>query len=120
MTDAPGSWPGADLLDMRAQWRNEAAFAVVRPPASGFGRRRRRLRDIELVIDLAEEPLSGRWWRGVATLSALFALVALIAPTPFAPLPPAHGEQIGWQEAEQLRHVAISPLGQGSETGVRM
>ena len=105
---------------MRAQWRNEAAFAVVRPPAPGFGRRKRRLRDIELVVDLADEPLSGRWWRGVATLSALFALVALIAPTPFAPLPPANGNQIGGHEAEQYRGIAISPIGEGAETGVRM
>ena len=62
---------GGDLLHMRTQWRNEAAFAVaLAPPAPGFGRRRRRWRDIDLVVDLAEEPLSRRWWRGVATLSA--------------------------------------------------
>ena len=105
---------------MRAQWRNEAVFAVARPPAPGFGRRKRRLRDIELVVDLAEEPLSGRWWRGVATLSALCALVALMAPTPFAPLPPDHAEQIGWSEAEQYRDISISSPGEGSETGGRM
>jgi murein DD-endopeptidase MepM/ murein hydrolase activator NlpD len=108
------------LLDMRAQWRNEAAFAVVHPPAPSFGRRKRRLRDIDLIVDLANEPLSGRWWRGVGTLSALCGLLALIAPMPFAPLPPANAEQIGIEAAEQYGDIAISPLGDGSETGVRM
>src|SRR5687768_12870193 len=105
---------------MRAQWRNEAAFAVVRPSAPGFGRRKRRLRDLDLVVDLAEEPLTGRWWRGVATLSFLFGLVALVAPMPFAPLPAASAEQVDVIEAEQYRDIAISPLGEGSQTGARM
>lgn len=105
---------------MRAQWRNQAAFAVVQPPAPSFGRRKKRLRDIDLIVDLAEEPLSLRWCGGVATLSALFALVALIAPTPFEPLPAAPSERIGSAEAEQYRTIAISPLEAGSETGIRM
>ena len=105
---------------MRAQWRNQAAFAVVQPPAPRFGRRKKRLRDIDLIVDLAEEPLSLRWCGGVATLSALFALVALIAPTPFEPLPAAPSERIGSAEAEQYRTIAISPLEAGSETGIRM
>jgi len=105
---------------MRAQWRNQAAFAVVPSPAPRFGRRKRRLSDLDLVVDLANEPLSGRWWRGVGTLSAMFALLALIAPMPFAPLPAANAEQVGPDEAEQYRDISISPLGDGSETGVRM
>ena len=105
---------------MRAQWRNQAAFAVVPSPASRFGRRKRRLRDLDLVVDLANEPLSGRWWRGVGTLSAMFALLAMIAPMPFASLPAANADQVGPEEAEQFRGIAISPLGDGSETGVRM
>ncbi|HET9399305.1 MAG TPA: M23 family metallopeptidase [Sphingomicrobium sp.] len=105
---------------MRAQWRNEAAFAVVPSPAPGFGRRKRRLKDIDLAVDLANEPLSGRWFRGAATLSALFALLALIAPMPFAPLPAADTDRIGAAEAEQYRDIAISPLGAGSQTGGRM
>ena len=111
---------GADLLHMREQWRTEAAIAVAPPFAPGFGRRKKRWRDIDLVVDLANEPLSGRWWGGVGTLSALFALLALIAPMPFAPLPAANAGQVGLDEAEQFRGIAISPLGDGSETGVRM
>lgn len=105
---------------MRAQWRNQAAFAVVQPPAPAFGRRRKRLRDLDLIVDLAEEPLSRRWCMGVATLSSLFALVALIAPTPFEPLPAVPSERIGSTEAAQYRTISISPLGSGSETGIRM
>jgi murein DD-endopeptidase MepM/ murein hydrolase activator NlpD len=108
------------LLDMRAQWRNEAALAASQALAPGFGRRRKTWRDVDLIVDLAEEPLSRRWWQGTATLSALCALVAFIAPTPFEPLPAAQIARVGAEEAEQYRDLAIAPLGSGSETGVRM
>ena len=86
---------------MRDQWRNEAGFAVAIPAGPGFGRRRKGWRDIDLVVDLAEEPLSRRWWRGVATLSLLCATLALISPNPFAPLPARAGDRVGAAEAEQ-------------------
>ena len=105
---------------MRAEWRNEAAFAVVQPPAPAFGRRRKRWRDIDLVVDLGEEALSKRWWRGVATLSALCATVAVIAPAPFEPLPAVSLDLVGSAEAEQYREIAIAPLAAGSRTGGRM
>jgi murein DD-endopeptidase MepM/ murein hydrolase activator NlpD len=93
-------------------------LAGARAPA--FGRRRKRLRDLDLIVDLSDEPLSGRWWRGVATLSLLCASVAFIAPTPFEPLPAAPVDRIGSAEAIQYRDIAISPLGAGSRTGRRM
>jgi murein DD-endopeptidase MepM/ murein hydrolase activator NlpD len=105
---------------MREQWRKEAAFAVAPPLVPSFGRRKRRAGDVDLTVDLANEPLSGRWFRGAATLSALFAALALIAPMPFAPLPATSSDQVGYGEAEQFREIAISPLGNGSETGGRM
>jgi murein DD-endopeptidase MepM/ murein hydrolase activator NlpD len=105
---------------MREQWRTEAAMAVAPPLGASFGRRKKRLREIDLVIDLAEEPLSLRWFGGVATLSMLFALIAVIAPTPFEPLPAMPIDRIGSPEAAQYRDIAIAPLGSGSETGVRM
>ena len=95
-------------------------MAVPSPLAPTFGRRKKRLRDISLIVDLAEEPMSLRWLGGVATLSALFALVAVIAPTPFEPLPAAPNDRIGAAEAEQYRDIAIAPLTSGSKTGVRM
>jgi murein DD-endopeptidase MepM/ murein hydrolase activator NlpD len=111
---------GSDLLHMREQWRKEAAFAVAPPIAPAFGRRRKRWRDVRLIVDLAEEPLSLHWLGGVATLSALFALVALIAPAPLEPLPAVHVDRIGQAQAGEYRDIAISPLASGSETGSRM
>jgi murein DD-endopeptidase MepM/ murein hydrolase activator NlpD len=105
---------------MREQWRTEAAMAVASPLAPSFGRRKKRLRDINLIVDLAEEPMSLRWLAGVATLSALFALIAVIAPMPFEPLPAGPADRIGSAEAEQYRDIAIAPLASGSATGVRM
>jgi len=105
---------------MREQWRTEAAMAVAPPLGASFGRRKKRLRDIDLIVDLAEEPLSPRWLGGVATLSTLFALLAIIAPGPFEPLPASLTGRIGSAEAEQYRDIAIAPLGSGSETGTRM
>lgn len=105
---------------MRELWRKEAAFAVDPPFIPRFGRRRKSWRDIDLIVDLGEEPLSLRWLRGAATLSGLCALVALMAPMPFEPLLASNAERIGTAEAEQYRDIAVSPIGEGSTTGVRM
>lgn len=105
---------------MRAEWRNAGGVALAGTRATAFGRRRKRLRDLDLIVDLSDEPLSRRWWRGVATLSLLCASVAFIAPTPFEPLPAASIDRVGTAEATQYRDIAISPLGEGSRTGGRM
>ncbi len=105
---------------MRAEWRNAGGASLVAASAPAFGRRRPRLRDIDLIVDLGEEPLSRRWWRGVATLSALCATLALIAPAPFEPLPVVPAERIGAAEAAQLHDIAIVPMAAGSRTGGRM
>jgi hypothetical protein len=108
------------LLDMRAQWRNGDGTAFAGAAAPAFGRRRKGWRDIDLVVDLGEEVLSKRWWQGVATLGALCASVAVLAPTPFEPLPASQAELVGAAEAEQFRELAIQPLAAGSRTGGRM
>lgn len=105
---------------MRDQWRTEAAFAAAPPLVPAFGRRKKSWRDINLVVDLAEEPLSLRWWRGAATLSLLCAGLAAIAPNPFGPLPATALGRISGAEAEQYRQMAIAPLDSGSATGGRM
>lgn len=108
---------------MRAEWRNgggAAALAPAPPLASSFGRRRKRWREIDLIVDLGEEVLSRRWWRGAATLSLLCATVAFIAPAPFEAVPTAPADQVGAVEAIQYRDIAISPLGAGARTGGRM
>ena len=111
---------GICLLDMRAQWRTETGSFARPADAPVFGRRRKRLRDIDLIVDLGEEPLSLRWFRGAATLSALCALVAFIAPTPFEPLLVESADRVSPADAGHYRDIAISPLAEGSQTGLRM
>ncbi|MDV3256605.1 MAG: hypothetical protein LOX97_02235, partial [Sphingomonas sp.] len=107
------------MLDMRAKWRNELAIAGGARPSPKFGRRRKSWRDLDLVVDLAIEPLSKRWWGGGATLTALFALVAYIAPAPFEPLP-VQGAHLSSAEARQFRDLSVKSIAEGSTTGVRM
>ena len=102
---------------MRGDWRIAGASALAAP---AFGRRRPRLRDVDLIVDLSEDVLSQRWWRGVATLAALCAAVGLIAPAPFEPLPAGNPDRVGSAEAEQFREMAMTPLSAGSRTGGRM
>ena len=49
---------GSSVLDMRAQWRNADGTAFAGTAAPAFGRRRKRWRDLDLIVDLGEEPLS--------------------------------------------------------------
>ena len=107
---------GRALLEMRGEWRKGSALAL----APAFGRRRKRWRDIDLVVDLSDEPLSRRWWRGVATLSLLCGGLAFVAPNPLEPLPAAPTDQVRSPEAAQFRELTIAPLSSGSGTGGRM
>ena len=120
MTVATFFTRGHHLLNMRAEWRNADGTAFAGSYVPAFGRRRKGWRDIGLVVDLGEEVLSKRWWRGVATLSALCATVAVLAPAPFEPIPGARSDLVGAVEAEQFREIAIAPLASGSRTGSRM
>jgi len=108
------------LLEVRGDWRNRGAFALARPHAPPFGRRRKRWRDIDLVVDLAEEPLSRRWWRGAATLSLLCATVAAIARPVFEPLPALPVDQVSSSVAVEYRELAVAPLEHGFGAGGRM
>lgn len=105
---------------MREHWRTEAAFAAPPSLAPSFGRRKKSWRDIDLVVDLAEDALTWRWWRGAATLSLLAAFLAVIAPSPFAPLPAISADQVVSAVAEEYRDIAVAPIAEGSDTGVRM
>lgn len=108
------------MLDMRERWRVEGAVAFNRAAVPAFGRRREAMRGTDLTVDLADDALSLRWWRGVATLSALAMFITLIAPSPFEALPEISSEQVGPTEAEQLRDISLASIAEGSETGVRM
>ena len=105
------------MLEVRGGWRTAGATAVAGP---AFGRRRRRRRGIDLVVDLSQDVLSPRWWRGAATLTVLCAAVGLIAPTPFEPFLANPSERVGAAEAAQFRELAVTPLAAGSRTGGRM
>ena len=105
------------MLEVRGDWRTGRAPAFAAP---AFGRRRKRLRDIDLIVDLSEDVLSKRWWRGVATLAALCTTVGLIAPAPFEPLPAANPDLVGVAETAEFGEIAVTPLAAGSRTGGRM
>jgi murein DD-endopeptidase MepM/ murein hydrolase activator NlpD len=105
---------------MRSEWRNGGGSSLAGTASPTFGRRKRRLRDVDLVVDLGHDVLSGRWWRGVATLSFLCATVAVLAPAPFEPLPAGRPDELGPAEAAQFRETAIEPMAAGSGTGGRM
>jgi murein DD-endopeptidase MepM/ murein hydrolase activator NlpD len=83
--------------------------AALRPPEPPFS----------LVVDLAEEPFSRRWWRGAGTLLGLVGAMTLLAPGP-EPLPAGPVGEHGRDQAIQERALAIAPLSAGSDTGLLM
>jgi murein DD-endopeptidase MepM/ murein hydrolase activator NlpD len=83
--------------------------AVLAPPRPPF----------TLVVDLAEAPLSKRWWRGAATLTAMIAGVLQLAPST-APLPAGVPQAEGPDQARQEEALAVAPLSAGSSTGLVM
>ncbi|GAA3998207.1 M23 family metallopeptidase [Sphingomonas humi] len=72
-----------------------------------------------LVVDLAEAPLSKRWWRGVATLAALVAGVSQLAP-PLVPLPAGTPVAQGADQTLQEQALTVGALSGGSVTGLTM
>lgn len=108
---------------MRQHWRN-GGVAVAAPAAlasPAFGRKSRsRWADLELVIDLAGEPIGLKWMRGAVTLIALIGLLALVAPNPFTPLMVASADKVGAAEAEEYAALGIGTLAEGSRTAPRM
>ncbi len=83
--------------------------AVLRPPEPPFS----------LVVDLTRDPFSRRWWRGAATLAALVAGVAQLAP-PLTPLPAGTPVAEGPDQARQEAALAVGALSSGSATGLTM
>lgn len=83
--------------------------AALRPPEPPFN----------LVVDLAEEPLGRRWWRGVSTLALLTGAIGLLAPGART-LPAAPAASFGPDHEVQQQALAITPLSAGSRTGLTM
>ena len=113
---------GNGFLTMRVekgamyQWRDMMAGgggAAVLP--RGFVRPARRF---SLVVDLAAEPLSGKWWRGAATLGLLCAGVGMLAPAiePLSSASDVPSESV----AREYHDLGVAPLGLGGRSGGRM
>ncbi len=73
----------------------------------------------ELVVDLAAEPLSPRWWRGAATLILLCGSASLTAPD-FTALPTSGSAAASEAEAGEYRDLGVAPLSRGGRSGGRM
>nr|WP_294851175.1 M23 family metallopeptidase [uncultured Sphingomonas sp.] len=95
------------FADVRNASRTAAAFGRAKPKFS-------------LAVNLGEELLTKRWWRGVATLCLLCAGAATAMPTSLAPLRTISPDLISSSAAEELHALAIGPMDQGSQTGGRM
>jgi murein DD-endopeptidase MepM/ murein hydrolase activator NlpD len=83
--------------------------AVLRAPEPRFS----------LVVDLARDPFSRRWWRGAATLAALIGGVSQLAP-PLVPLPSGTPVAEGPDQARQESALTVGALAAGSVTGLPM
>ncbi|QIK96902.1 M23 family metallopeptidase [Sphingomonas sp. HDW15A] len=104
---------------MREGWlgrgQEGVAFAAPAAPVS-FGQKRA---PFTLVVDLAQDIGSGRWWRGAATLGALAAALGLLAPG-IDPLPSRKNSVFPRAVAEEWRAGGVGTLSSGSRSGIRM
>jgi murein DD-endopeptidase MepM/ murein hydrolase activator NlpD len=72
-----------------------------------------------LVVDLAEDLLTPRWWRGAATLALLCGTAGLLAPK-LEPLRAPQGTAVNDLAAREFRAIGITSQDSGSRTGTRM
>lgn len=72
-----------------------------------------------LVVDLAVEPLSLKWWRGAATLAILCGAAALLVPG-IEPLSGFGGSRFDDEAAREYRDAGVAPLALGGKSGGRM
>ncbi|HXH15373.1 MAG TPA: M23 family metallopeptidase [Sphingomonas sp.] len=87
----------------------------------GFGRLApvANVKRFSLVIDLAAEPLSAKWWRGAATLALLCGSTGVLAPT-IEPLSATTNERPSESAARHYREVGVAPLAMGGRSSGRM
>ncbi len=79
----------------------------------------RRLANVDLAPDLADQIGSARWLRGVATLFGLSAAALMFWPD-FAPVDAALPMQIDEGARDEFRSQMIMPLALGGDSGHRM
>ena len=104
---------------MREAWlgREREGAASARPLAFvPFGQKRL---PFTLVVDLAEDIGSKRWWCGAATLSLLAITLGLLAPG-FEPLPSRKRAALPRAIAQEWQAGGIGTLASGSRSGMRM
>lgn len=109
------------MLAMRGRAGSRAAaIGPARAPraTSAFGARRPERR-VDLTVDLSEDLISRRWWRGFLTLTALTTATALLAPS-FEPLPGGHPAPVSEAEETQFTAAGIGSLIEGSDSGIAM
>jgi len=104
---------------MREAWlgRERQGAAIAAPVTLvPFGSKRG---PVSLIVDLAEDIGSKRWWRGAATLGALALALGLLAPG-FEPLPSRKGASLPRVITKEWHAGGIGTLASGSKSGVRM
>ncbi|HET9356431.1 MAG TPA: M23 family metallopeptidase [Sphingomicrobium sp.] len=108
---------------MREAWlgRQRAGAALVASGATPvpFVSSARGPAPFSLVVDLAEDIGSKRWWLGAASLSLLTIALGWLAPG-IEPLPSRQSEPLPSAVREQWRAGAIGALKSGSASGLRM
>ncbi|RST29708.1 M23 family metallopeptidase [Sphingomonas ginkgonis] len=72
-----------------------------------------------LLVDLADDLFSPRWWRGLATLASLCIAALALAPG-LEPLPGGRPAPLTPATWEQMAATGISPAANGSRTGLPM
>ena len=72
-----------------------------------------------LVVDLAADIGSKRWWRGAATLSLLTLTLGWLAPG-IEPLPSRKSEALPRAVVQEWRAIGIGARASGSNSGLRM
>lgn len=79
----------------------------------------RRPRNPDLLVDLGVDIGSRRWWRGLASCTALCTAAAMLAPD-MASIPGASPLPLADAQWDEARALAFAPLAYGADTGSRM
>jgi murein DD-endopeptidase MepM/ murein hydrolase activator NlpD len=114
---AVGSGGDVAIADAMVQpLRSASSFGNAAPRAPDW---RARIAAIDWVPDLGEDIGSPRWFRGLASLTALTVATLAFVPD-FGPVYGAQSPRPTSTQMEEVRAQMITPLAFGSDTGKRM
>lgn len=108
-----GGGAGAVALDRAALFGTQTVPHGWRERLSDWAHR------VDLTPDLGRDIGSLRWWRGLATCTALCGTMIAAAPG-FAPVPGKAARLLGTEQFDQLRTQMVTPLAFGADTGGHM